>query len=163
MLEKVISGGQTGVDQAALRAAHACGIETGGWAPAMWQTEDGPAPWLTRYGMLPHSGSYAARTTANVADSDATLVLFVGGVTGGTGRTVKEAERLGKPCLIINLGAVHDEHGVRARAEIREFLVGNEARTLNVAGPRESKHPGIGAKAEAFLVEVFRALKEKGS
>ena len=51
MIGKIISGGQTGVDQAALRAAKACGIPTGGWAPKGWRTEDGPAPWLADLGL----------------------------------------------------------------------------------------------------------------
>lgn len=159
-LTKVISGGQTGVDQAALRAAHAAGVPTGGWAPKGWQTEAGPAPWLARYGLLPHAGGYAARTRANASESDATLILFEGGVTGGTALTVREVEGFARPCHMVNVGAVHGRHGEAAVAGVLAWLAAEGVATLNVAGPRESKHPGIGARAEGFLNEVFRALKE---
>ena len=74
MLDKIISGGQTGADQVALRAARAPGVPTGGWAPKGWLTEDGPAPWLADFGLAecPEPG-YSARTLANVRDSDVTL------------------------------------------------------------------------------------------
>src|SRR5262249_29141313 len=73
-LEKIISGGQTGVDQGALCAARKAGFPTGGWAPKGWLTERGPAPWLAELGLLQHaSPSYPLRTRANVAASDATL------------------------------------------------------------------------------------------
>jgi hypothetical protein len=74
MLRHVISGGQTRADQAALLAARRYGIETGGWAPLGWMTEDGPAPWLADFGLVecPEPG-YPARTTADVRDSDGLL------------------------------------------------------------------------------------------
>jgi len=76
MIGKIISGGQTGVDQAALRAAKACGIPTGGWAPKWWKTEDGPASWLADFALREHaSADYAVRTRANVADAGLTLIL----------------------------------------------------------------------------------------
>lgn len=56
MIERVISGGQTGADQAALRAARACGIPTGGWAPRGWLTEDGPSLWLAEWGLVEMPG-----------------------------------------------------------------------------------------------------------
>src|SRR4051812_12471606 len=74
MLDRVVSGGQSGADQAALRAARAANIPTGGWAPKGWRTEDGAAPWLADFGLVecPESG-YPARTRANVRDSDVTV------------------------------------------------------------------------------------------
>jgi hypothetical protein len=84
MIERVISGGQTGVDQAALRAARAAGIPTGGWAARGWATEDGPAPWLADFGLAecPEPG-YPARTIANVCDSDGTLWVGTTDSPGG--------------------------------------------------------------------------------
>ena len=76
MLIKVISGGQTGADQAGLAAAKACGLETGGWAPKGWLTADGEAEELLRsYGLKEHRGGYRSRTWANVKDADATIRL----------------------------------------------------------------------------------------
>jgi Circularly permutated YpsA SLOG family len=73
-LEKVISGGQTGADQAGLRATQAAGIPTGGCAPKGWQTEYGPAPWLAEYGLTERlKASYPARTGANARESDGTI------------------------------------------------------------------------------------------
>lgn len=74
-LKKIISGGQTGVDQVGLRVAKAFGIPTGGWAPRGWKTEDGPAPWLrTEYGLRETIASdYRGRTTLNVRDADVTI------------------------------------------------------------------------------------------
>ena len=70
---KIVSGGQTGADQAGLLAARAAGIETGGWAPEGWDTEDGPAPWLEDFGLTECTvAGYPARTEANARDSDGT-------------------------------------------------------------------------------------------
>lgn len=154
----VISGGQTGVDQAALRAAKAAGIPTGGWAPKGWTTEDGPAPWLADYG-LDECGSddYPTRTRLNVELADATLLL-VGGIVGYGSRGSQLVKRLAgdvrKPLIVADLD--RQPSAVTIAADIRTLGI----RTLNVAGNRESGNPGIGAKAEAFLAEVFRLLKD---
>src|SRR4051794_27102312 len=101
---KVVSGGQTGADQAGLRAAKAAGIETGGWAPLGWETEDGPAPWLASFGLeeCPRRG-YQARTEANSRDSDGTL-WFGSTDRQGYGATVAACRKHGKPCLIVEEG-----------------------------------------------------------
>jgi hypothetical protein len=76
MLDRVISGGQTGADQAGLRAARAAGIPTGGWAPLGWETEDGPSPWLADFGLIEcREPGYPARTRANVLEASATIWL----------------------------------------------------------------------------------------
>jgi hypothetical protein len=159
VLTKVISGGQSGVDQAALRAARAAGIPTGGWAPSGWETEAGPAPWLADYGLAecPHS-SYAGRTRRNVESAGAVLVL-AGGVMrdhrqldGGTGLTVRLAAA--RPLLVMGLQDALLE--VVVSPWLAEQAAGGKV--LMVAGPRESKASGIGARAEAFLAEVFRLL-----
>ena len=78
MMERVISGGQTGADQAGLAAAKACGIPTGGWMPKGFLTTAGPAPELAaEFGLKEHSGEYAERTGANVRDADATIRFAV--------------------------------------------------------------------------------------
>jgi hypothetical protein len=154
MILKVISGGQTGVDQAALRAARACGIATGGWAPKGWLTEDGPQKELLESFGLRQIGtaSYKARTIANVREADFTLWV---GKAGSTGFYATNDACLWnrKPMAEVPL----DE-------PIRELFIRDISRpwfkVINVAGNRESKDPGIGERAEAFLVKVFLAAKE---
>jgi hypothetical protein len=156
---RVISGGQTGVDQAALRAAKACGIETGGWVPRGWLTEDGPAPWLADYGLEECATSdYPARTKMCVANADA--VLWIGNPYSRGGKLTL---RLVQEFNIDVYTALPD---VSKPLHVAQWWLGQcdgeeGKRTLMVAGNRESKSLGIGAAAEAFLCEVFDLLKEK--
>lgn len=150
-VEKIVSGGQTGVDRAALDAALALGISRGGWCPKGRRAEDGPIP--ARYPLCEtEAKSYAERTRLNVRDSDATLVLFhgltSGEIAGGTGYTIEVAKKLGRPALVIDLAAGSPEAGIAAA---RAWLATNGVRILNVAGPRESEAPGVGAAAASFL------------
>src|SRR5438445_1429872 len=98
MFEKVISGGQTGVDRAALDVALELGVPAGGWCPKGRKAEDGSlAP---RYPLTETpSEEYWQRTEWNVRDSDGTLVLTRGAPTEGTAYTIEVAKKLGKPCL----------------------------------------------------------------
>jgi hypothetical protein len=145
---RVVSGGQTGVDRAALDVAIALGIPHGGWCPRGRRAEDGTVP--ARYALVEHASSdYAARTEANVADSDATLILAHGAPSGGTALTRDVARRLGKPCLVVDLSANPDASAVR------EWLAMHDVGVLNVAGPRESQRPGIGDEARAFMRDVL--------
>ena len=152
MLERVVSGGQSGVDQAALRAARAAGIPTDGTAPKGWATENGPAPWLADYGLAecPEPG-YPARTVANVRDSDGTLWIGDQGSSGGR-LTVGTARALGRPLLVVRAG-------VTTPADVRRWIAEAGVRVLNVARNRESTEPGIGARAERFLAIVFRSME----
>jgi hypothetical protein len=151
MLERVISGGQTGVEQAALRAAKAAGIATGGTAPRGWATEGGRAPWLAGFGLVQCGRSgYPPRAVANVEDSDGTL--WVGDREGECGRLIVSAcSALARPILIARAGGTTPE-------EVRRWVEEERVRVLNVAGDRESAEPGIGAQAEAFLGRVFGAV-----
>src|SRR3954451_19479003 len=101
MLDKVCSGGQSGVDQAGLRAARAAGIATGGWAPLGWLTEDGPAPWLPDFGLVAlDEPAYPARTRVNVRGSDATV--WLGDWMSPGGKATLDACRLTpRPFLIV--------------------------------------------------------------
>lgn len=146
---KIISGGQTGVDRASLDVAIELGIAHGGWCPLGRLAEDGRIP--DRY-LLRETDSpdYADRTERNVLDSDATLILFRGRCSGGTELTRWHAVRHGRPHLAVNL-----ESAMQA-ADIRRWLDENRVETLNVAGPRESYNPGIGAAARDFLLNVLR-------
>lgn len=148
MLQRLVSGGQTGVDRAALDVALDVGLPCGGWCPKGRRAEDGILS--SRYPLKETpSEEYAQRTTWNVRDADGTLILTMGPATGGTAQTIDDAIRLKKPYLMIDVAAPADP------AAIRTWLVANQIRTLNVAGPRESKCPGIYADASQFLHQLL--------
>lgn len=147
----VISGGQTGVDRAALDAALAIGLACGGWCPAGRRAEDGPI--AVRYPLRETpSAEYDERTRWNVRDADATLVLTIGAPTGGTAYTIEVTRRLAKPCHIVELATTPGVHEALAWIRAGRFEV------LNVAGPRESKAQSVYARAYAWCVDLFAAL-----
>jgi hypothetical protein len=149
----VISGGQTGVDRAALDAAMALGIDVGGWCPAGRRAEDGAIP--QHYPLREtDSADYALRTEWNVRDSDGTLILYRGALIGGTALTAQLARRLGRPLLVRDLDVALDP------ADLVLWLRSNRVRELNCAGPRESGAPGVGRAARALLERVFAAWRE---
>jgi len=147
-VEKVISGGQTGVDRSGLDAAMEAGIPTGGYCPRGRRAEDGRIPDCYTLVELA-SADYRRRTRRNVLDADGTLVLNVGGLKGGTALTVRYCEEYRKPCLVVQLDADPDPETAIA------WIRGNSVRVLNVAGPRESERPGLHATALAYLRRVF--------
>jgi Circularly permutated YpsA SLOG family len=145
---KIISGGQTGADRAALDFALECGIPIGGWVPRGRLAEDGRIP--ERYAGLveTESADPAVRTARNVRDSDATLILSHGPLDGGSLFTHREATRIGKPVLHLAL----DQLGHAAAADqLRTWLSAVRPATLNVAGPRASRDPQIAAATDAVL------------
>jgi len=163
-LTKIISGGQTGVDQAALRTAKDCGLEIGGWCPPGRACEAGVIPPEFPLHETPQERSADApevprsqRTEWNVRDSDGTLVIVGKGASHseaatedrGTEWTIECARRYKRPLLICDL-----ENGT-ASENIQRWLRTNPISTLNVSGPSESTSPGIGEKACALLMEVF--------
>lgn len=151
MIECVVSGGQTGVDRAALDAALHAGLGCGGWCPKDRRAEDGVIP--RRY-PLKETGStdYRARTRRNVVDSDGTLILVLGPLSGGTALTGELARAEQKPLLVVDL-----DSPAPAR-EVRGWIREHDIRTLNVAGPRESQQPGIGERARRYLTALFCEL-----
>lgn len=145
--QRIISGGQTGVDRAALEVALALGIEHGGWCPRGRLSEDGSIP--SRYELVEcDSANYRVRTELNVLDGDATLILHRGPLRGGTLLTKRLAVSHGKPCrcFVVQPSAV-EAAGQWLRSEL--------PRVLNVAGPRESLSPGIEQQAAEFLLAVL--------
>jgi hypothetical protein len=146
----VISGGQTGADRAALDFAIARGIPHGGWCPLGRRAEDGVLDLRYR---LRETGSknYRQRTRRNVADSDATLILNLGELADGSLATRQFAEHAGKPVCVVALDA--DDLAVEI-ARVGEWLAARSMAVLNIAGPRESRRPGIYSKALAFLQAV---------
>lgn len=150
---KIISGGQTGVDRAALDFAIAHGLEHGGWCPKGRLAEDGIIP--ARYGLREtDSKDPAQRTERNVLEADATLIITrEGELFGGTLFTHRCAERYNKPLLIIHEGGDLAE----SSAKLRSFV--QTHRVLNVAGPRESEAPGLAA----FVTKLLNAAELSGS
>jgi hypothetical protein len=144
----VISGGQSGVDRAALDAAIEAGLETGGWCPMGRRAEDGPIS--RRYPLRETpTRAYSQRTEWNVRDSDATLILCRGAMHGGTRLTAGLAMRYGRPRLILDLDTRPDP------VIARDWVAAQGVRVLNVAGPRQADAPGIHAQARAFLLAML--------
>lgn len=153
---KVISGGQTGVDQAALRAAKAHQLETGGWAPRGYRTLDGCTTTLrTIYGLEEHeSEHYAPRTEANVQASDGTLVIVRFKDSAGERCTMRAINKHDKPFCLVTDKQANAQHVFRVVAWIKKHNI----QTLNVAGNSELTAPGIGGLAYDFLKQVFAVL-----
>lgn len=145
-LRKLISGGQTGVDRGALDAALDLGFECGGWCPRGRKAEDGPIP--ERYPLTEVDGGYAERTEANVRDSDATVIVHHGPVSGGTRLTHALCRKWNRPCLLLDLAEL-DPH--TAAGKLADFVQANRISILNVAGPRASSWPQAHAMTSALL------------
>jgi hypothetical protein len=153
---KIITGGQTGVDRAALDAAIEYGIEYSGWCPLGGWAEDlsEPPGLLARYPNLRDTPSAdpAQRTKWNVHDSDATLIVIDGaglGVSGGTRLARETATAHGNPCFIADLA---DPDAVK---NARGWLTRVKPDALGIGGPRESEAPGIYERARVFLRALF--------
>ncbi len=151
MIAKIISGGQTGVDRAALDVAIHLGIPHGGWVPKGRLTEDGPLPETYDLRETP-TAVYAERTEKNVLDSDGTLIISRGELTGGSEYTRDMALKHSRPWLHVDLNRTA---AFRAALAIVEWLAGHDIRVLNVAGPRASKDPGIYRDTTGLLESVY--------
>lgn len=151
-VEKIISGGQSGADQGGLFAGYALGLKTGGWAPKNYQTEDGPARDLLRFFGLSETEiiGYEYRTNLNVWNSDGT-VLFGDIQSAGSRLTGNYIKMYSKPNVHFDVPFKHQG----ARQYLLEWVEKNGIVTLNVAGNRESRNPGIRDRVTDFLVEVF--------
>ncbi len=136
---KIISGGQTGADRAALDAAIHLKIPHGGWLPRGRKTEDGALPKKYKLKEL-NSENYRDRTEKNIIDSDGTLILTYGQLTGGSALTESLAIKHHRPCLILDLECVSKAESVDA---IEKWLTKYGIITVNIAGPRASGEPRI--------------------
>jgi hypothetical protein len=150
MIVKIVSGGQTGADRAALDVAIELGIPHGGWIPKGRKTEDGRLP--DEYRLLETTSiGYSQRTELNVVDSDGTLIISHGNLTGGSALTQELARKHRQPCLHIDLDYVSNS---KAAEIIGSWLDAREIETLNVAGPRASKDQ----KIYEATIEVLRTV-----
>ena len=153
-LRKVVSGGQTGVDRAALDAARSAGWPIGGWVPRGRAAEDGRIPDVYTGLVETSSPDPARRTRLNVRDSDATLILCHGELLGGTALTLATARHLHRPCMCIDLALVP---AAAAAEQVRRWLAETKAEVLNVAGPRASEDAAAYSDALAVLNAVLAA------
>jgi hypothetical protein len=148
MLQKIVSGGQTGVDRAALDAGLYLKIEIGGWCPKGRLSEDGKIP--DQYPLQEtKSPAYPARTAANIKDSDGTLILYWGKMSGGTTLTFDLAFKMKKPCFAFNM-----EKPV-SKEKVMKWIKDFQIYTLNIAGPRGSRSPKIYTDSLEKIKELF--------
>jgi len=154
---RILSGGQTGVDRAALDVALALSIPCGGWCPKGRTAEDGPIN--PRYPLRETSGSDPGeRTRRNVVDADATLILAPQPLTGGSALTCVCAEKLKKILLVIEPSTAD----AAALAAVAGWLAEHAPAVLNVAGPRESESPGIYRESRIFLTKLWESVPRSG-
>lgn len=153
----VISGGQTGVDQAGLEAALSVGLRTAGWMPYGWLTLEGCCPeFREKYGMAEcQEPGYAARTELNARDSDGTIRIAKNFGTPGERCTLIALHKYDKPHLDLSSRKLPQPEFAL------DWLLANHIKTLNVAGNSEDSAPGIFAQAKSFLATVFLLWKDR--
>lgn len=151
---KIITGGQSGIDRAALDFALKFKISCGGWCPRGRKAEDGRID--VKYPLKEtFDDSYKKRTTLNVEHSDGTLIFFKMMPDKGTLLTIKFAEEFNKPILEVNL---LDDQKQNLQL-VYAWLQAHSFKTLNIAGPRESNSPGIYNDSLRFLEQLFKQTK----
>ena len=156
-IAKIVSGGQTGVDRGAIEAAFGLGFSYGGLIPKGRLAEDGQVPLAFSAMEESTRKDYLYRTEWNVVHSDATLILNFGReLSGGTKRTEAFCKKHGRPCWIEGLNRINETDRGLEFLYWLEAEFGMKSVVLNVAGPRESKLPGIQAATKAFIERVLR-------
>ncbi len=153
MLKKIISGGQTGADQAALDVAIKLGIPHGGWIPRGRKTEAGMLDDKYKLKEM-ETFDYNKRTERNVIDSDGTLIISHGRLSGGSDYTREMTILHHRPWLHIDL---NKSSAFQAAEKIKSWLAENDIEVLNVAGPRASKDPAI-YQATVDIIETVLYL-----
>jgi hypothetical protein len=151
-IKTIISGGQTGADRAAFDFALDNKIEISGFVPKNRRAEDGAIDEKYPNLIATATANYAIRTELNVQNSDATLIVSNGRLTGGSRLTKKFAEKHRKPFWHVDFLASTIEESAR---ETRKWLVRLNCQRLNIAGPRASTDAEIYEKTKRFLAELF--------
>jgi hypothetical protein len=153
---RIVSGGQTGADRAGLDWAIKNGIAHGGWCPKGRRAEDGPIYAKYQLQETPNT-NYLQRTEWNVRDSDGTVVFSVGKrLSGNSFETLEFAIKHRKPYL--HLSAVFKD---TAAQKLKKWMLQNNIRVLNVAGPRASKEPEVGEFVYQVLAATFSSNTAK--
>lgn len=149
----IISGGQTGVDRAALDAAIESVVSVGGWCPQGRDAEDGPIG--KRYPLQELAGSgYKERTLKNMQDSDATIIIYFEFISGGTEETLLHCLTEKKLYQLIDGSGINED---MASKRIKRFIDENKISHLNVAGPRASKEK----KAYEYTKQVITLMLKR--
>ena len=151
MIENIISGGQTGADRAALDAAIGLDIPHGGWVPKGRIAEDGIIPDKYEMQEMPTT-SYSERTEQNIIESDGTLIISHGLLSGGSALTQELSNKHTRPCLHIDLEVTP---AFKAAKMIDLWIETHDIKTLNVAGPRASKDPNIYKQTKDIIECVY--------
>lgn len=155
---KIISGGQTGADQAALDVAIEQGIPHGGWVPKGRLTEAGPLAEKYRLQELA-TESYPQRTEKNILAADGTVIFSHGQLTGGSALTERLAQEHGKPLLHLDLETMSPP---QAASLLEDWLTDNDITVLNVAGARASTDPAIYVATVRVLGLVIQNQETSG-
>ena len=151
MISKIISGGQTGADRAALDYAIRKNIPYGGWLPRGRKTEDGTLDLKYQLREMP-TGEYSQRTLQNVLDSDGTVIVSHGILTGGSALTREFARQYSKPWIHLDLAELSRDEAVQ---RLSSWISRHEIKTLNVAGPKAGKDPAIYQATVRLLEDTF--------
>ncbi len=159
MIQRIISGGQTGADQAGLEAAKQLSIPTGGMMPKFWMTEDGPRPDFERLYNMTESKlpDYPPRTESNIIFCNAT-VIFGYENSRGAGLTINLCKAHSRPFYIARW--LSPAEILPEIDPFRTFLYLHNPRVLNVAGNRESMNRGIHDACKQWLLEALRGLND---
>lgn len=159
MIKKIISGGQTGADQAALDFALKTGIEHGGWIPRGRLTELGPLN--NKYKLQEtKSDKYEERTEKNVLSADATLIFCRGQLSGGSLYTLILTQKHKKPAFVVDLDLLDKKDLIQPTLEdLRRWILRHNVQILNIAGPRASKDLQIYSDVKKYLKNLFKASK----
>ena len=154
-VRKIISGGQTGADRAALDFALENNFETGGWIPKNRLAEDGRIP--ENYPNLRETETEnpAERTELNVQDSDATMIFSHGDLKGGSKLTMEMCDKHAKPCLHVDFEKTDFAQAVK---KAQQFIIFSNCRALNIAGARSSEDTRIYEKVKDFLEKLFNVF-----
>ncbi|MFQ5469944.1 MAG: putative molybdenum carrier protein [Gammaproteobacteria bacterium] len=152
MIEKIVSGGQTGVDRAALDAAIQQGVPIGGWCPEGRLADDGPID--NRYPLQEVADTdHTVRTEFNVRDSDGSLMIYRDKLHGGTAYALEMAKRMAKPVMAVNLDDSPDPK------ELIKWIKQNELKTLHIGGQREDTSPGIYGISLALITQIIEGAR----
>ena len=150
MIKKIISGGQAGADIAGADAGISCGVPYGGWLPKGRKTENGPQSGRYTEFQAMSRGGYPKRTEQNIIDSDGTVVFSFGTLSGGSALTRRLCQKHGRPFLYVDLG-----QELFPAETLKEWLNRTDIQVLNMAGSRESKHPGIYGRVFKIIQTVL--------